>query len=54
VQIQGQVLAQHEAGAWTYTLPDHLGSVRQLVDGDGQVALAQSYDPFTTQLHAAR
>jgi RHS repeat-associated protein len=46
VQIQGQVLAQHEAGTWTYALPDHLGSVRQLVDGDGQVILAQSFDPF--------
>jgi RHS repeat-associated protein len=46
VQIQGQVLAQQEAGAWAYILPDHLGSVRQLVAFGGYVALAQSFDPF--------
>jgi RHS repeat-associated protein len=46
VQIQRQVLAQQEAGAWAYILPDHLGSVRQLVGSEGQVALGQSYDPF--------
>jgi hypothetical protein len=46
VQIQGQILGQEESGAWAYVLPDHLGSVRQLVGADGQVALAQSYDPF--------
>jgi RHS repeat-associated protein len=46
VQVQGQILAQDEVGAWRYVLPDHLGSVRQLVDAPGQVTLAQSYDPF--------
>ncbi len=46
VQVQGQILAEHEAGAWGYVLPDALGSVRQLVDADGQVSLAQSYNPF--------
>ncbi|MEJ2560519.1 MAG: RHS repeat-associated core domain-containing protein [Anaerolineae bacterium] len=46
VQVQGQVLAQQDSGAWTHILPDHLGSVRQLVDATGQVSLAQSYDPF--------
>jgi RHS repeat-associated protein len=46
VQVQGQVLAQYDAGAWVYILPDHLGSVRQLVDAAGQVTLAQGYDPF--------
>jgi uncharacterized protein RhaS with RHS repeats len=46
VQVQGQVLAQQDSGVWTYVLPDHLGSVRQLVGSDGQVALAQGYDPF--------
>jgi RHS repeat-associated protein len=46
VQIQGQVLAQQDSGAWTYILPDHLGSVRQLVGSDSQVDLAQSFDPF--------
>jgi RHS repeat-associated protein len=46
VQVQGQVLAQQDSGVWTYVLPDHLGSVRQLVDSDGRVSLAQSFDPF--------
>jgi RHS repeat-associated protein len=53
VQIQGQVLAQQETGAWAYILPDHLGSVRQLVDSEGQVALAQSYDPFGVPFEAS-
>jgi RHS repeat-associated protein len=46
VQVQGQILAEYEAGAWGYVLPDHLGSVRQLVGSDSQVDLAQSFDPF--------
>jgi RHS repeat-associated protein len=46
VQVQGQILAEHEAGAWGYVLPDALGSVRQVIDAAGQVTLAQSYDPF--------
>jgi hypothetical protein len=41
VQVQGQVLAQQDSGAWTHILPDHLGSVRQLVGSDSQVDLAQ-------------
>jgi RHS repeat-associated protein len=53
VQIQSQVLAQQEAGAWAYVLPDHLGSVRQLADADGQVSLAQSYDPFGGSFESA-
>jgi RHS repeat-associated protein len=44
--VQGQILVQQDAGAWAYILPDHLGSVRQLVDSDSQVDLAQSFDPF--------
>jgi RHS repeat-associated protein len=34
-------------------LPDHLGSVRQLVGADGQVSLAQSYDPFGVPFEAS-
>jgi RHS repeat-associated protein/uncharacterized repeat protein (TIGR01451 family) len=52
VQVGGQILAQEEAGAWAYVLPDHLGSVRQLADADGQVTLAQSFDPFGVLLEA--
>jgi YD repeat-containing protein len=46
VQVQGQILAEYEAGAWGDVLPDHLGSVRPLVDDAEQVTLAQGYDPF--------
>ncbi len=53
VQVQGQVLAQQDSGAWTHILPDHLGSVRQLVGSDGQVALAQSYEPFGGSFESA-
>jgi RHS repeat-associated protein len=53
VQVLGQVLGQNDAGAWVYVLPDHLGSVRQLADADGQVSLAQSYDPFGNAFESA-
>jgi RHS repeat-associated protein len=53
VQIQGQILGQEESGTWAYVLPDHLGSVRQLADSNGQVALAQSYDPFGVPFEAS-
>jgi hypothetical protein len=43
-QVQGQILGQEESGAWAYILPDHLGSVRQVVDAAGQVTLAQTVD----------
>ena len=39
-------LAQYQGDAWTYQLADGLGSVRQMVDGDVTVTLAQTYDPF--------
>jgi len=38
---------------WAYHLPDALGSVRQLVDGTGAVALAQSYKPYGDVLSSA-
>ncbi len=38
-------LAQN-AVAWEYLLPDALGSVRQIVDGSGNVTLAESYEPY--------
>jgi RHS repeat-associated protein len=53
VQVQGQVLAQQDSGVWTYVLPDHLGSVRQLVGSDSQVALVQSFDPFGVPFESA-
>jgi hypothetical protein len=38
-------IAQHGATGPDYFLTDALGSVRQLADADGQVGLAQSYQP---------
>ncbi|MBA3532295.1 MAG: SBBP repeat-containing protein [Ardenticatenales bacterium] len=46
VQIGGQILGQMDSGTWGYVLPDHLGSVRQLADGSGDVMLTQQYAPF--------
>jgi RHS repeat-associated protein len=39
--------------AWQYHLPDALGSVRQVADAAGQVALARHYDPFGGLLASA-
>jgi RHS repeat-associated protein len=36
--------------AWEYLLPDALGSVRQIVDANGNVTLAKSYEPYGTLL----
>jgi RHS repeat-associated protein len=52
VQVGGQILAQYDSGTWGYVALDALGSVRQLADTDGQVTLAQSYDPFGVLLEA--
>ena len=50
--MQGQILAEYQAGAWGYVLPDALGSVRQFVGSHDQVDLAQSFDPFGGLLEA--
>ena len=42
-------LAQY-GEAWEYLLADALGSVRQIVDADGNVTLAESYEPYGTVL----
>ncbi len=42
-------LAQN-GGAWEYLLPDALGSVRQIVDANGNVTLAESYEPYGSVL----
>ena len=36
--------------SWEYLLPDALGSVRQIVDTNGNVTLAESYEPYGTVL----
>ncbi len=42
-------LAQN-GGAWEYLLPDALESVRQIVDANGNITLAKSYEPYGTVL----
>jgi RHS repeat-associated protein len=44
--LQGRALIGEYRGGWTYPLRDGEGSVRQEVDGDGDVVLARSYKPF--------
>lgn len=39
-------LGQYSNAAWSYYLPDRLGSVRHLVNPAGTPLLSQSYDPF--------
>jgi uncharacterized protein RhaS with RHS repeats len=50
--MQGQILAEYDAGAWGYVLPDHLGSVRTETDTLGRVATSCSFDPFGVSLGA--
>ena len=42
-------LAEYNS-AWEYLLPDALGSVRQLVDGNGNATLSESYEPYGSLL----
>ncbi len=42
-------LAQNST-AWEYLLPDALGSVRQIADANGNVTLAESYEPYGSVL----
>jgi RHS repeat-associated protein len=43
-------LSQTDGTATEYFLTDGLGSVRQLVDGGGNVTLAKSYQPYGTEM----
>ncbi len=45
-------LAQN-GGAWEYLLPDALGSVRQIADANGNVTLAESYEPYGSVLNSS-
>jgi|WetSurMetagenome_2_1015567.scaffolds.fasta_scaffold12085_2 hypothetical protein len=40
-------LAQNSS-IWEYLIPDALGSVRQIVNGNGYVTLAESYESYGT------
>ncbi len=44
--LYGLDLVGEQGTAWAYHLTDGLGSVRQLVDGSGQVTLVQGVRPF--------
>ena len=46
-------VAQYDASGAQYFLDDALGSVRQVVDSNGEVLLAQSYEPYGEVLASA-
>ncbi len=46
-------IAQYRAGGADYFLGDALGSVRQLVDADGEVTLAKNYEPYGELMDSA-
>ncbi len=46
-------IAQYRAGGVDYFLGDALGSVRQLVDGNGNVTLAKNYEPYGELMDSA-
>ncbi len=46
-------IAQYRAGGTDYFLGDALGSVRQLVDADGEVTLAKGYEPYGQLMSSA-
>ncbi len=46
-------IGEEQPGGWVYHLPDALGSVRQLLDAWGDVALARAYEPFGDPLSTA-
>ena len=52
LQVGSQLLAQDNSGTWQYILPDHLGSMRQLVNANGEVMLGQSYSPFGVMMES--
>lgn len=46
-------LGEEQSAGWVYHVGDALGSVRQLADPSGVVALTQSYEPFGETLTSA-
>lgn len=55
VQVGGQLLAQRTGGgAWQHVLPDHLHSVRQVVDSaTDSLLVVRDYTPFGEDLNTA-
>jgi RHS repeat-associated protein len=49
-----ETLGQYVGSAWTYYLPDALGSVRQATDGAGAVVSAREWSPYGVELGAAQ
>jgi len=45
-----ETLGQYVGSAWTYYLPDALGSVRQATDGAGAVVSAREWSPYGEEL----
>ena len=49
-----ETLGQYADGAWTYYLPDALGSVRQATDGAGAVVSAREWSPYGVEVGGAQ
>jgi len=47
-------LGQREGGAWTYYLPDALGSIRQTVNAAGAVVNSREWSPYGVEVGAAQ
>ena len=51
--LYGVARIGEDDGAWHYHLADHLGSVRSLVDADGDVDGTRAYRPYGASLDTA-
>ena len=49
-----ETLGQYVGSAWTYYLPDALGSVRQATDGAGAVVSAREWSPYGVEAGGAQ
>jgi len=49
-----ETLGQWDGDAWSYTLPDGLGSVRQVTDGAGRVRAAREWTPYGVEVGGAQ
>jgi RHS repeat-associated protein len=52
--IGRDTLAWEDASGWSYAVPDALGSVRQAVDGDGELVDAREWTPYGVEIGTAQ
>jgi len=49
-----ETLGRWDGSAWAYTLPDGLGSVRQVTDGTGEVTATREWTPYGVEVSGAQ